>query len=133
MPDKINIGTHVTAAENDLTLMAVHRGMVGDGNIGCRSSGWYHGGSHAEAVGSGYADVTCQVGGIDGEALADACTLKRKRRYGGGQLGKGGRIGSRGIVGEVGHVAVQILETELSLGKTAHTGQSGIIDLEGTY
>ena len=113
--------------------MAAHRGMVGNGDSGSRGTCGDYGRCHTEAGGGRDADIARKVGGIHREALAASSTVNRERRYGCCQLCKSRCIRSRGIVGKVGNVGVEALETELRLGKAAHAGKAGIVDLEGTH
>ena len=113
--------------------MAAHRGMVGNGDSGSRGTCGDYGRCHTESGGGRDADIARKVRGIHREALAATRAVNRERRYGCCQLCKSRCIGSRGIVGKVGNVGVEALETELCLGKTAHAGKAGVVDLEGTH
>ncbi len=107
--------------------------MVGNGDSGSRGTRGDYGRCHTEAGGGRDADIARKVGGIHREALAASSTVNRERRYGCCQFCKSRCIRSRGIIGKVGNVSVKALETELRLGKAAHAGKAGIVDLEGTH
>ena len=99
---------------------------------GILGAGGQRGGCHLEAGRSRETDVGGQVLGADGEGLCLARAVDGEFIGRGAELGKGRRVGTCGVEGEVLQLGALVVEAHLRRGHAAHAGQFHVVDAEGT-